>query len=159
MKAPELPLPLLRSDQSAAKERAARADWKQYQPYTNVLWLWHLIRQLERQRRESKNAEELQRMRDWHEYGEPLYRRVGVRDHAAGIDAAAHVKPLMPKLKLVLDPTIRPWTGVRSATELVEMAVDEGWLTEDDVSSPDSRHEYESRHRPLEDKLVWTDED
>ena len=87
--------------------------WKGYHPQTNLVWLHFVLHKL---------AEQI----EWPSSGKHIQDDVAAR-RAEELEAA------LLKVNRLLDPEEMPQTGLRCASDLVVLALDEGWLDKEDV--------------------------
>lgn len=96
--------------------------WEGYHPQTNLVWLHFILYQM------------LERV-VWPSSGEAgvlggLDEKV---DEVAAAGKARRIEEVLVRLQDLLDPGRLPSSGLRSAKDLVGMALREGWLDEGDV--------------------------
>jgi serine/threonine-protein kinase haspin len=87
--------------------------WKGYHPQTNLVWLHFVLHKL---------AEQI----EWPSSGKRI-QDVGAAQRAEELEAA------LLKVNRLLDPEEMPQTGLRCASDLVVLALDQGWLDKEDV--------------------------
>ncbi|KAI5207866.1 hypothetical protein E4T39_01828 [Aureobasidium subglaciale] len=87
--------------------------WKGYHPQTNLVWLHFVLHKL---------AEQI----EWPSSGNRI------RDSQAA-QRAEELEAALLRVNQLLDPEEMPQTGLRSASDLVVLALDEGWLDKEDV--------------------------
>jgi serine/threonine-protein kinase haspin len=87
--------------------------WKGYHPQTNLVWLHFVLHKL---------AEQI----EWPSSGK------GYQDSEAA-QRAEELEAALLKVNRLLDPEEMPHTGLRCASDLVVLALDEGWLDKEDV--------------------------
>ncbi|TIA50567.1 hypothetical protein D6C79_02978 [Aureobasidium pullulans] len=87
--------------------------WKGYHPQTNLVWLHFVLHKL---------AEQI----EWPSSGNHI------QDSQAA-QRAEELEAALLKVNRLLDPEEMPQTGLRSASDLVVLALDEGWLDKEDV--------------------------
>lgn len=87
--------------------------WKGYHPQTNLVWLHFVLHKL---------AEQI----EWPSAGERI-QDIEAAQRAEELEAA------LLKVNRLLDPEEMPQTGLRCASDLVVLALDEGWLDKEDV--------------------------
>ncbi|KAH0292953.1 hypothetical protein M436DRAFT_69572 [Aureobasidium namibiae CBS 147.97] len=87
--------------------------WKGYHPQTNLVWLHFVLHKL---------AEQI----EWPSSGK------GIRDDVAA-QRAEELEAALLKVDRLLDPEEMPQSGLRCASDLVVLALDEGWLDKEDV--------------------------
>ena len=120
-------------------------DWSRYAPYTNVLWLWHLIVVLQRNRTPDALKEPA--------LDDTAGQDITPRRRKRGEEVAAFVNGKLRQLEAMLDPTLRPLSPVFSASDLVVWALDNQWLEPEDVQEVDSpRLRYDARLRPPDER-------
>lgn len=96
--------------------------WEGYHPQTNLVWLHFILYQM------------LERV-VWPSSGEAsVLSRLGEGvDEVAAARKAGRIEKVLVRLQDLLDPGRLPASGLRSAKDLVGMALREGWLDEGDV--------------------------
>ncbi|KAG9944780.1 hypothetical protein KCU85_g7722, partial [Aureobasidium melanogenum] len=87
--------------------------WKGYHPQTNLVWLHFVLHKL---------AEQI----EWPSSGK------GIQDKEAA-QRAVELETALLKVNQLLDPEEMPKSGLRCASDLVVLALDEGWLDKEDV--------------------------
>jgi serine/threonine-protein kinase haspin len=87
--------------------------WKGYHPQTNLVWLHFVLHKL---------AEQI----EWPSSGK-RYHNSEAAQRAEELEAA------LLKVNRLLDPEEMPQTGLRCASDLVVLALDQGWLDKEDV--------------------------
>ncbi|KAI4746606.1 hypothetical protein E4T50_03033 [Aureobasidium sp. EXF-12298] len=87
--------------------------WKGYHPQTNLVWLHFVLHKL---------AEQI----EWPSSGN------GIQDKEAA-QRAGELESALLRVNQLLDPEEMPKTGLRCASDLVVLALDEGWLDKEDV--------------------------
>ena len=87
--------------------------WKGYHPQTNLVWLHFVLHKL---------AEQI----EWPSSGKRI-QDVETAQRAEELEAA------LLKVNRLLDPEEMPQTGLRCASDLVVLALDQGWLDKEDV--------------------------
>ena len=87
--------------------------WKGYHPQTNLVWLHFVLHKL---------AEQI----EWPSSGK------GIQDDVAA-RRAEELEAALLKVNRLLDPEEMPQSGLRCASDLVVLALDEGWLDKEDV--------------------------
>lgn len=92
--------------------------WKGYHPQTNLVWLHFILHKL---------AEQI----EWPSSGDKI------RDSQAA-QKAEELEAVLLRVNQLLDPEEMPQTGLRSASDLVVLALDEGWLDKEDVQGRQS---------------------
>ncbi|GAB7351501.1 hypothetical protein MBLNU459_g2147t1 [Dothideomycetes sp. NU459] len=111
---------------------ASGRTWRGYHPQTNLVWLHFILHELLKQF-------------DWQKSDAQLLpnRRDDV------VLRAKQIRSALSQLQHLLDPQELPHSGLRSASNLVGLALDEGWLDKEDVQgrNPASTGQRLSRRR------------
>ncbi|KAI4724492.1 hypothetical protein E4T49_07766 [Aureobasidium sp. EXF-10728] len=92
--------------------------WKGYHPQTNLVWLHFVLHKL---------AEQI----EWPSSGNRI------QDSEAA-QRAEELEAALLKVNQLLDPEEMPQTGLRCASDLVVLALDQGWLDKEDVQGRES---------------------